>query len=318
MKADRAILMAHGTRLREVDQRMGPEVIIVTKDSQSVSLDTPAKANLYLHVLGKREDGYHTIDSLFQAVSLYDRLYITRRTEPGIGLAVKGNGVPDDESNLVIRAFQAVESRLPRDGGVDIALEKHIPVAAGLGGGSSDAAATIYGLNVLFDLGLDRHAMAEIGAAVGSDVPFFFSGGQARVTGRGEFVDPIELPLDYAVVLITPALAISTADAYAELKMGLTRGAPSFNLPCCRSAGELWDSLSHSGNDFERAQIPANPVLAEVKQALVDSGARLVRMSGSGPTVCGFFENKPPAELPVLAAREGWQLYVVKPIRYLI
>lgn len=291
-------------------------MIVVSRDKQSVSMDTPAKVNLYLHVLRKRDDGYHDIDSLFQAVSLFDRLALTRRPDPGISLNVKGNGVASDESNLVVTAFRVIQQRFAIDGGVEVALVKRIPVAAGLGGGSSDAAATIYGLNLLFGLGLDRHGMAKIGAEVGSDVPFFFSGGQARVAGRGEVVEPADLPVNYTLALVTPDLAISTADAYAELKRDLTQTMPPFNLTRCRSAGELWNSLRHSGNDFERVQVSAHPVLAEVKQTLEDSGAKLVRMSGSGPTVCGFFDNKPPAELTVLSAREGWQLYVVEPIKY--
>ncbi len=291
-------------------------MIVATKDSQSITLDTPAKVNLYLHVLRRRPDGYHDIDSVFQAVSLYDRLRFIRRDEAGIDLSVEGDGLPNDQSNLVVKAFQAVRRGFSLKGGVNAALEKRIPTAAGLGGGSSDAAATISGLNLLMGLGLDIRAMAGIGAEVGSDVPFFFSGGQAHVGGRGEVVESIDLPLEYTLALVTPALSVSTAAAYADLKMGLTQTKAPVKLPSCRSAGELWASLGHSGNDFERVQVSAYPVLAEVKQALEDSGARLVRMSGSGPTVCGFFENKPPAELSVLSAREGWRLYVVEPIRY--
>lgn len=291
-------------------------MIVITEDDHSISMDTPAKVNLYLHVLGRRADGYHDIDSVFQAVSLYDRLTLTRRDRAGMDLSVEGNGLPCDESNLIVQAFRVVDRHCSLEGGVDAIVVKRVPIAAGLGGGSSDAAGTIFALNSLFDLGLDARSMARIGAEIGSDVPFFFSGGQARVGGRGEIVESTDLPLDYSLALVTPALSISTAAAYSDLKMGLTETMAPFNLPRCRSAGELWTSLGHSGNDFERVQVSAHPVLAEVRQALANSGARLVRMSGSGPTVCGFFDNKPPVELSVLSAREGWQLYVVKPIKY--
>ena len=154
----------------------------------------PAKINLFLKVLRKRPDGYHDIHSWFQAVDLFDELTFRRKTETGIGLDVTGDpDLPENGENLVIRAAEMLFDRFKLPGGLKIGLKKAIPVAAGLGGGSSDVATTIYALNQLYDLELTAKTMQQLGLEIGSDVPFFFSTGQAEISGRGEVINGISL-----------------------------------------------------------------------------------------------------------------------------
>ncbi|MBU0984586.1 MAG: 4-(cytidine 5'-diphospho)-2-C-methyl-D-erythritol kinase, partial [candidate division Zixibacteria bacterium] len=206
----------------------------------SVVIGAPAKVNLFLEVLSRREDGYHDINSLFQAVSLFDRLRIRRLpAESGVRLSLDGpDSVPTDERNLVCRAYNLMRDRFDLQDGLEVDLEKNIPVAAGLAGGSADAAATILACSVLFDLQLEYTDMALLGQEIGSDVPFFFSRGQALVTGRGEQITATNFPTDYWLVLVTPNLHISTAESYARLRTGLTKSRVPFTLEGCRTSEE--------------------------------------------------------------------------------
>ena len=295
----------------------GDGMIIRELTSDVAVIDTPAKINLFLEVLNRRSDGYHNINSVLQAVNLFDRLHV--RTERGrhTELVMQGAvGVPSDLSNLVVRAALLMQTRFDRVGGLKIRLTKQIPVAAGLGGGSSDAAATIVAVNLLYGLGLTCPQMAALGAEIGSDVPFFFSGGQALVSGRGESVESISLPTDYAILLVCPDLAVSTAEAYAALKRSLTDKQISFKLRCCRSAQELVCSLRLSGNDFERLQAECHPVLDDIRDRLLAGGAMLARMSGSGPTMFGVFEKAVAANMREEMQQWSRRCFVVKPLRY--
>ncbi len=283
--------------------------------AESIEIAAPAKINLFLKVLGKRPDGYHNIYSWFQAVSLSDNLTISLAGSGDVRLKIKGdNDLLPHRSNIVSKAAHLMRERFGLDRGMDILLEKNIPVAAGMGGGSSDAAAAIKGINRLFGLGLDNKKMAEIGLELGSDIPFFFSSGQAEVTGRGENIDEIELPLNYELILITPYLEISTGAAYASLKMGLTSSRSDIKLFACKDFKGLIDELAQIGNDFEFEHFKAFPVLTEIKNALLDVGASLVRMSGSGPTIFGMFENIPEGEGIRRLSRRDWRTFRVKPV----
>ena len=286
----------------------------VTRDT--VVVEAPAKVNLCLQVLNRRPDGYHNINSLFQAVSLFDRLTLTRRDRPGLELRVTGDwAVPVDDSNLVSRAWDELNRACSPDTGLRVELVKRIPVAAGLGGGSSDAAALILGADRLFRLGLDRPRMAAIGARVGSDVPFFFSSGQARVTGRGEEVEDISLPLDYTLVLVKPPGGVSTAAAYAQLKRSLTDSGTAVRLYSCRTAQELVRLLGRVGNDFETAGAGHSPAMRDIQRWLLSLGASLVRMSGSGPTCFGLFTVDPEPRLPERNNQSNWWIETVRPVR---
>lgn len=280
-------------------------------------IGAPAKVNLDLKVLRKREDGYHDIDSLFQAVSLFDRLTFERvdRSDRAELTVTNGVNLPTDEANLIVKAFNLLKLRFGFRGGIRVELEKNIPVAAGLGGGSSDGAATILAVRILFDLPLDFSEMAKLGLELGSDLPFFFGSGQAHVTGRGEIVTDLDLPTDYWLVLVTPGFEVSTAEAYAALKMPLTKPVAARSFRGWKAPADLVKWLADIGNDFERVQLAAFPELTETKLRLAQSGAVLVRLSGSGPTVFGLYIGAPELEGDRAFGRSNWIVSTVKPIR---
>lgn len=285
----------------------------------SLIIGAPAKVNLFLQVLGKRPDGYHDINSLMIAVSLFDRLTVTRTTRPGVTLALHPNStvtepIPLDEHNLIARAYFTLGKRRSLQGGIEVIIDKQIPVAAGLAGGSSDAAATLRALNVLFGLALTERELAEIGLEIGSDIPFFFSGGCAIVGGRGEKISATEIPDDFWLVLVTPRLGISTAASYAALRMTLTNPKPVFTLPRCRAVEDLFDALLLTGNDFEEIHLESFPELGRIKDGLLQNGAQVARLSGSGPTVFGLYGALPTSEESGSWNRGDWHVNTVRPV----
>ncbi len=178
----------------------------------------PAKLNLFLEVLGKRADGFHDLDTVMQAIGLCDELRITPGEEgEGLSLACSDASLPTDSRNLVLRAALALRERTGCRRGARLSLTKRIPMQAGLGGGSSDAAGALVGLNAAWGLGLSREELRQVAATVGSDVAFFLYGGTARCTGRGEVVEPVPAPAVFHYVLVCPNVGVSTADAYGRL-----------------------------------------------------------------------------------------------------
>lgn len=277
---------------------------------------TPAKINLYLRVLGKRPDGYHDIDSLFQAVSLFDRLRFRRRVgKPEMKLRITNDvDLPTGPDNLICRAYETMRKQFGLSDSLEVELEKNIPVAAGLGGGSADGAATILACNLLFGLNLDFSEMATISLAIGSDLPFFFSHGQAHVTGRGERVKEVVFPTDYWVQLVTPKVAVSTAESYARLRIPLTKSRAPFSLRRWKTPKGLVGFLRKTGNDFEEVQLESIPDLGRIKAGLLNNGAMLARLSGSGPTVFGIYEEAPETESGRLLGCEDWKESLVRPV----
>jgi 4-diphosphocytidyl-2-C-methyl-D-erythritol kinase len=247
-----------------------------------------AKINLGLHVVSKREDGFHSIESVFYPIDLTDILEVIPSANPGIDLEISGmipDGDPD--TNLVSKAYYAVEAihRIP---GVKVHLHKHIPMGAGLGGGSSDAASMVKALNILFNLKMSDNDMRHIVASLGSDCAFFVASQAAFASGRGEILEPISLDLsDYEIGLIHPNVHVSTKEAYA----GIVPKSASIHL---KTLSELpvreWrDKVK---NDFEETVFRKFPVVAEAKQRLYDLGAIYAGMSGSGSTCFGLFERE--------------------------
>lgn len=283
--------------------------------ANSVTVDTPAKVNLFLQVLRRRPDGYHDINSLFQAVTLFDTLKFSVTASDGVTIRLQpGIELPVDKSNLITRAYHLIRERFGLSRGLQVVLRKMIPVSAGLGGGSADAAAVILACNLLFDLGLSCREMARLGSNIGSDIPFFFAGGQALVSGRGEVIRESTFPTDYRMILVTPELAIATTDSYSALKRGLTTSKPPFSLPRCRTFDDLIASLRLVGNDFEEVQFRSHPVLGEIRDELLRCGALLTRMSGSGSTVFGIFGSETRIVEDRILGREDWRVYRVKPV----
>lgn len=272
---------------------------------KSLSLLAPAKINLCLSVLGRRSDGYHDVEMLMQMVGLYDEVRVSLSGQ-GIQLACDQPSLPAGDSNIAVRAAAAALAKSGKRTGIAIELKKNIPVAAGLGGGSSDAAAVLIACNVLLELGLDRQGLAGIGAGLGMDVPFFFSGPTALARGRGEMLTPLPPPDPFWVLLVNPGFETSTAWAYQNLNLGLTKKGD-----CTTIAGLRIGSIAASlHNDLETVTAAAHPAIAEMREALLDAGALGARMSGSGPTVFGIFDKESACRTAAdrLAGR-GWLLF---------
>ncbi len=283
--------------------------------TDSLALQAPAKINLFLQILGRRADGYHDLHSLVQAVSLYDTLYL-EITDRGFTLTSDSDQAPPDPSNLIWRAWDLLRSETQISSGVSIRLTKRIPVGAGLGGGSSDAAAALKGLNRLLKLGISNAQLAKLGARLGSDVPFFFSGGSAIMEGRGEQISDCEPPVDYFVVLVVPNFAISTVDAYAKLRFYLTRFSTKSDINLAASGANFFRTLNRVGNDFEHVVFPQHPELESCLKTLQRAGAQHAALSGSGSAIFALFDQAPDPELTAaITSRYGWQVYGLLPVR---
>ncbi len=281
-----------------------------------IGIEVYAKINLGLAVVGRRDDGYHDIDTLFQTVSLADTVALESKAGgAGISLRVEGAQVPEGPSNLAWKAAAAVIERTGSPG-VAIALKKRIPVAAGLAGGSADAAAVLVGMNELYGLGLGLSDLREIGLAIGSDVPFVVRGGTARGRGRGERIEQLP-PLRGAwFVLVTPEMAVSAASAYGQARIGLTESAEFIRLNCSAIQNGDFRALARGlGNDLEAGVVSSYPEVGRVKARLIELGVVAAVMSGSGPTVLGVTTRKEDAS--GIASRlegRGWQVHVAEPI----
>ncbi len=288
-------------------------MLLKSLTSDSIEIHAPAKINLFLEVLNKRSDGFHNINSLFQAVTLFDILKFKKTEQAACIVELTNKNAADITDNLVVKAYNLMKRKFNLKSGVEVVLKKNIPIAAGLGGGSSDCAATIIALNRLFDLRLDKKHMADIGLELGSDIPFFFSKGQAIVTGRGETIAETSLFTDYKIVLVSPHLSISTPEGYEALRRDLTCSTTPYNLKPYRNLEEFLESLSKAKNDFESFQFEKYPKLGEIKEELVNCGAEFARMSGSGPTIFGVFQSNLDTERACANNFADCQLYTVVP-----
>ncbi len=258
---------------------------------RSVRIPAFAKVNLCLHVLGKRPDGHHELRTIFQAISLHDTLILSLMRRPGTTIETSDSALPMGRENLVWRAVEALRRELRIRSGVHVELTKRIPVARGLGGGSSDAAAALVGLLRLAGRKLDTARLVEIAASLGADVPFFLFGGRALGVGRGDEIYPLPDLLARGVVVVSPRdIGVSTRDAYSWLSRQLTKrsAAPKLWNFCalCWSPQEAGVS-----NDFEAAVFPRHPRLARLKRGLLERGAAEAALAGSGSAVFGVFRS---------------------------
>ncbi len=249
---------------------------------------SPAKLNLFLKVLKKREDGYHDIISLMQQVSLYDEMCFTRKKNRGIVVKCPGSSVPEDENNIVFRAVQKLFTLLSYDGGVEIVITKKIPVAAGLGGGSSNAATALSAVNEMFQFGCSQEELMAIGAKLGADIPFFLFGKTALASGSGVQIEVVKQLPPLVFVLINLGIEISTKEVYENLKLGLTNKGIEYNIPRLTTVTQVAGALY---NDLEKVSLRFYPILTEIKNLLRKNGALGSLMSGSGPTVFGVFRD---------------------------
>lgn len=277
-----------------------------------ISLKAPAKVNLYLKVLGKRPDGFHEIESLMQAVDLYD--IITLEKSDVVELTCDDPNIPNGDSNLAVKAALAFRDRFYFPG-VKIDLKKNIPHGAGLGGGSSDAAFVLRGLCKLFKIVPDPKEILEIAAAIGSDVPFFLGRGQALVRGRGENVETIRMPTDYEIILLVPPMAISTADIYRKVRINLTKKSESILLKTRITISRFNNLVTQLSNDLEEAVTCDYPELIELKEILRGAGAIAALMTGSGSAFFGIFPSG-KSDKSVIERRvaRGTRIFVCEPV----
>ncbi len=272
----------------------------------------PAKVNVCLRVLGKRLDGYHDLAMLMQRVSLFDQLDIELVAGSDVEVSCPGLDLASGEQNIVEKAARLLLAHVGIKQGVSIKVEKKIPAAAGLGGGSSDAAAVLEALDALLNLGLPRSELMMLGRRLGADVPFFLYKQTAWATGISDQLEPWPGLLPVTLVLVNPGIDVSTAWVFQNL--GLTRSGSTARIPRFPERANDLVRLMH--NDLEVVTCQHHPVITTIKERLVASGANGALMSGSGPTVFGVFDNHFRAKhvAQTLSAETDWWVEVVNPL----
>ena len=255
-----------------------------------------AKINLALDVLGKRDDGYHEVSMIMQEVSLCDIVDIEITDVPSINLKVKNSPLPCNENNIAYRAASAFYQKAGIEPSCTIQLEKHIPVCAGLGGGSSDAAAVLKGLNNLYGNLFTDDELCNLALSLGADVPFFIKGKTAHASGIGERL--VHIPSDFNLwaVLIKPDIDISTAEAYRQIDSASFPNLDMSRLIRGAKEGDISVFANSSGNSFEYVCTNKYPEINNIKNHLKGCGALFAMMSGSGPTVFGVFDSEDTAQ----------------------
>ena len=264
----------------------------------TIRLKALAKINIGLDVLRRREDGYHDVKMIMQTVGIYDQICLNREKTPGIRVKTNLFYLPDNENNLVYKAAKLLMDEFSIEDGVSIDLNKYIPVAAGMAGGSSDAASVLYGMNKMFSLGLSRDELMRRGVKIGADVPYCIMRGTALAEGIGEILTPLP-PMPACFVLVAkPGISVSTKFVYENLNANDLRPEQHPDIDAAISgirAGDLRATARAMGNVLELVTVREYPVIEEIKNFMKKRGALNAMMSGSGPTVFGLFENKTTA-----------------------
>lgn len=274
--------------------------------NNDISLKALAKINLGLDVVRRREDGYHEVRMIMQTIQLYDRLDIKRTHEPGIQIQTNLSFLPVNENNLIYKAAKLLMDEFSITDGVSVKLDKRIPVAAGMAGGSTDAAAMLIGVNRLFSLGLTKRQLMERGVQIGADVPYCIMRGTALAEGIGEALSPLPPMVKCPVLIAKPSISVSTKFVYQNLKLDDTTIHPDIDrLIDDIKAKNLHDIAAHMGNVLETVTIPNYPVIDEIKKHMFSNGAVGAMMSGSGPTVFGLFDDEDTAKKAYKAMRSS-------------
>lgn len=274
--------------------------------NNDISLKALAKINLGLDVVRRREDGYHEVRMIMQTIQLYDRLDIKRTQEPGIQIQTNLSFLPVNENNLIYKAAKLLMDEFSITDGVSVKLDKRIPVAAGMAGGSTDAAAMLIGVNRLFSLGLTKRELMERGVQIGADVPYCIMRGTALAEGIGEALSPLPPMVKCPVLIAKPSISVSTKFVYQNLKLDDTTIHPNIDrLIDDIKAKNLHDIAAHMGNVLETVTIPNYPVIDEIKKHMLSNGAVGAMMSGSGPTVFGLFDDEDTAKKAYKAMRSS-------------
>jgi 4-diphosphocytidyl-2-C-methyl-D-erythritol kinase len=277
-----------------------------------------AKINLTLDVLGRRTDGYHELATIMQTIDLYDTICLTRSNDEQIQLICSRPELSNDE-NLVVRAAQLVRERLGLRQGITIELDKHIPMAAGLGGGSSDGAAVLVALQRWWQLPLSSDELLAMAAALGSDIPFFLTGGLALCEGRGERVTPLPLcwPAELRwLILLKPAISISTATVFRDLSaQAYTDGSHSLAVREALQAKRM-PQKADLHNSLEQSVLKRYPEVVQAREAMLNAGATFVRLSGSGPTLFAPFADLQQAMHTLHGLhKQGYEVYLTRPVK---
>lgn len=271
-----------------------------------ISLKALAKINLGLDVVRRREDGYHEVRMIMQTIHLYDRLDIKRTKESGIQIQTNLSFLPVNENNLIYKAAKLLMDEFSITDGVSVKLDKRIPVAAGMAGGSTDAAAMLFGMNRLFSLGLTKRQLMERGVQIGADVPYCIMRGTALAEGIGEELSPLAPMVKCPVLIAKPSISVSTKFVYQNLKLDDETIHPDIDrLIDDIRAKNLYDIAAHMGNVLETVTIPNYPVIDEIKKHMLSHGAVGAMMSGSGPTVFGLFDDEATAKKAYKAMRSS-------------
>lgn len=282
-----------------------------------LNLRAYAKVNLGLDVVRKREDGYHEVSMIMQTVSLYDRLHFEKRKEPGVTLTTNLHFLPVDDNNLVVKAARLLLEEFHISSGVTIHLDKHIPVAAGMAGGSSDCAAALFGINRLFELGLHLDQLKERGVTLGADVPYCLMRGTALSEGIGEILTPLAPMPDCSIVVAKPPISVSTKYVYEHLDLAHLSHHPDISgMKDALSNRNLKSITDRMENVLESVTEVQYPEIRQIKEILLEQGAMNALMSGSGPTVFGVFDSEDTAKAAaekVSESKLAKQIYTVAP-----
>ena len=274
--------------------------------NNDISLKALAKINLGLDVVRRREDGYHEVRMIMQTIHLYDRLDIKRTKESGIQIQTNLSFLPVNENNLIYKAAKLLMDEFSITDGVSVKLDKRIPVAAGMAGGSTDAAAMLFGMNRLFSLGLTKRQLMERGVQIGADVPYCIMRGTALAEGIGEELSQLPPMVKCPVLIAKPSISVSTKFVYQNLKLDDATIHPDIDrLIDDIRAKNLYDIAAHMGNVLETVTIPNYPVIDEIKKHMLSHGAVGAMMSGSGPTVFGLFDDEDTAKKAYKAMRSS-------------
>lgn len=285
----------------------------------SIRLKAMAKVNLGLDVVRKREDGYHEVRMIMQMINLYDRVSIEKSPEKGIHLSSNLSFLPSDDRNIAYRAAEKMMDMFDIDSGLNIHIEKHIPVAAGMAGGSTDCGAVLYGINRLFGLGLSKDELMKIGVTLGADVPYCILRHTALSEGIGEILTPVDPLPDCYILIAKPPFGVSTKAVYQALVLdGKTIHPDIDGMKEALKRQDLKGVVSYMGNVLESVTISKYPMIDDIKKQMISGGALGALMSGSGPTVFGIFENEEDAKraaYEIQDRRMAKQVFVTRPYR---
>lgn len=283
----------------------------------TIRLKARAKINLGLDVVRRREDGYHEVKMVMQMLRLYDQINIEKTQESGILVRSNLSFLPTDERNIAYKAAKVMIDQFGLEQGVIIRIEKHIPVAAGMAGGSTDCAAVLYGMNKLFGLRLNQKKLREIGVKLGADVPYCLMRQTALSEGIGEILTPISPLQDCPILIVKPSVSVSTRHVYEHLKLDEQTMHPDIDgIVTALADGDLYGVTDRMANVLETVTVPEHPVIDEIKKQMMASGAVNALMSGSGPTVFGIFDDEEKAKKAcedMKASGLARQIYLTRP-----